>query len=277
MRSPRSFKNSCWVALMALVLPISQSQAQECVKSDGLNVCPIGKAQVTQLDASTVQLNNLGDTGTDGAAISLGQATDWAAAYEASSSDGSQRTTFTAVSDGAPISTTTSRKVGDARELSATFTGSGADSTYTLQAYLGGVLQAEVRGIQSGRSGALIHARAINSAPSCRGWRQSVPDCRDACRRQGFSSCAYCDIECERAIKFKNDRAVFVGACQWTISQESSPVVLADGNTVEADAIVMTEEVRGAGSYPYLNFEKILLQASGGTAVLGNQTVTQSE
>ena len=86
MRSLRSFGNSCWVAVVALALPLAQSHAQECVKSDGLNVCAIGQAQLKQVEEG-VELFNLGDTGKDGAAISLGQATDWTAAYETSSTD----------------------------------------------------------------------------------------------------------------------------------------------------------------------------------------------
>ncbi len=277
MRSLRSFGNSCWIAVVALALPIAQSHAQECAKADGLNVCPIGKAQLKQVEDG-VELHNLGETGRDGAAISVGQATDWTAHYETASTDDAQQTTFTAVSDGAPISTTTARKVGDAREVSATFSGSGADTTYTLQAYRQGELQAEVRGIQSGQRAFLTLARAVGSSPSCRGYRQTVMACIAECQRSGFGSCTYCDIECPRAIGFHNVRdAAHYAACRWVVGQPTSTVVLSDGSTVDADQLVMTEEVRGAGSYPYLNFEKILFQASGGTAHLGSQTVSESK
>ena len=164
MRSLRSLGNSYWVALMALALPVAQSHAQECVKSEGLNVCAIGKAQVRQLDETSVQLTNLGDSGQDGASISLGQATDWTAAFETSSKDEAQHT-FTAVSDGAPISTTTSSKKGDVREISATFTASGAESTYTLQAYRQGELQGEVRGIPSGQIAARAPIGGLSLVP----------------------------------------------------------------------------------------------------------------
>ncbi|HZI07501.1 MAG TPA: hypothetical protein VEZ71_26020 [Archangium sp.] len=278
MRSLRSFGTSCWVALVALALPIAQGHAQQCVKSDGLGVCAIGKAQLKPLDESSVLLTNLGDSGTDGAAISLGQATDWTAAYETSSQEDAQQTTFTAVSDGAAISTTTSVKRGDAREISATFTGSGADSTYTLQAYRQGELQAEVRGIRNGQ----IAARAIQipggNPPSCRPYYQTIPNCYSACAQAQYNSCLYCETRCSRPIGFHNvSNEVLVGACRWVVRDSVSPVVLSDGNTVEADELVMTEEVRGTGSYPYVSFEKILFQASGGTARIGDQTVSVSK
>ncbi|KFA91651.1 hypothetical protein [Archangium violaceum] len=272
------FKSSCWVALVALALPFAQSQAQQCVEADGLNVCAIGEAQLNQIDDSRIELHNLGDEGKDGAAISLGQATKWTASFVAPSTADSQRTTFTAVSDGDKISTATARKVGDTREISATFTGSGADTTYTVRAYLQGELQGEVMGVPSGHTGVVTQARQNGAQPTCRGFRQSVLACIDECKRFGFSSCAYCDVECEHAVEFKSDRVMNIGACEWTLdNQPSTPVVLTDGTTVEADRIVLLEEVRGAGSYPYVGFEQILLQTSGGTAYLGNQTVVRGE
>ncbi|WNG53647.1 hypothetical protein F0U59_01680 [Archangium gephyra] len=272
------FKSSYWVALVALALPISQSQAQQCVEADGLNVCAIGEAQLNQLDESKLELTNLGDEGKDGAAISLGQATKWTASFVAPSTDDSQRTTFTAVSDGDKISTATARKVGDNREISATFTGSGADTTYTVRAYLQGELQGEVTGVPSGHTGVVTHARQSGAQPTCRGYLQSVRACLNQCTVAGYKSCAYCDVECEHAVEFKSDRVMNIGACEWTLdNQPSTPVVLTDGTTVEADRIVLLEEVRGAGSYPYVGFEQILLQTSGGTAYLGNQTVVRGE
>lgn len=276
MRSLRSLGSSCWVALVALALPVAQSQAQECVKSEGMNVCAIGKAQVRQFDETSVLLTNLGDSGTDGASISLGQATDWTAAFETSSKEEAQRTTFTAVSDGAPISTTTSSKKGDVREISATFTASGAASTYTLQAYRQGELQGEVRGIPSGQ----IAARAPigGYTPSCRPYYQTIPACYDNCYQQGYNSCLYCETRCPRPIGFHNVRdEQLAGACRWIVRDTISPVILSDGRTVEADELVMTEEIRGAGSYPYVSFERILFQASGGTARIGDQTVGVSK
>ena len=277
MRSLRSLGSSCWVALVALALPVAQSHAQACVNSEGLNVCAIGKAQVRQFDATSVLLTNLGDSGQDGASISLGQATDWTAAFETSSKDAAQHT-FTAVSDGAPISTTTTTTKGDVREISATFTASGAESTYTLQAYRQGELQGEVRGIPSGQ----IAARAMpipgGNSPSCRPYYQSIPDCYTFCSQQMYNSCAYCENRCPRPVGFHNVRNdVLAGVCRWIVRDTISPVVLSDGRTVEADELVMTEEVRGAGSYPYVSFERILFQASGGTARIGDQTVGVSK
>jgi hypothetical protein len=275
MRSLRSLGSSCWVALMALALPVAQSHAQECVKSEGLAVCAIGKAQVRQFDETSVLLTNLGERGTDGAAISLGQATDWTAAFETSSKDAAQHT-FTAVSDGAPISTTTTSTKGDVREISATFTASGADSTYTLQAYRQGELQGEVRGIPSGQ----IAARAPigGYTPSCRPYYQTIQACYDNCYQQGYNSCLYCETRCPRPIGFHNvSDAHLAGACRWIVRDTLSPVVLSDGRTVQADELVMTEEIRGASSYPYVSFERILFQASGGTARIGDQTVSISK
>lgn len=272
MRSLRSLGNSCWVALMALALPVAQSHAQECVKSEGLNVCAIGKAQVRQFDETSVQLTNLGDSGQDGAAISLGQATDWTAAFETSSKDNAQHT-FTAVSDGAPISTTTTTTKGDVREIAATFTASGAESTYTLQAYRQGELQGEVRGIPSGQVAAQVPNGGYT--PSCRPYYQSIQTCYANCT---YASCNYCQVRCPRSIGFHNvSNDVHVGACRWIVRDSISPVVLSDGRTVEADELVMTEEIRGAGSYPYVNFERILFQASGDTARIGDQTVGVSK
>ncbi|MCY1078151.1 hypothetical protein [Archangium lansingense] len=274
MRSLRSLGNSYWVALVALVLPVAQSHAQQCVKSEGLSICAIGKAQVRQADETSVLLTNLGAAGTDGASVSLGQATDWTAAYETSSKDPEQKTTFTAVSDGAAISSTTSVKKGDTREISATFSGSGADSTYMVQAYRQGELVAQVSRIPNG----VVAARALpiggGTGPSCRPYYQTVPDCLANCNVMHYGSCAYCDVRCARPIGFHNVRdQALLGACRWIIRDAVTPVVLADGTTVEADELVLTEEVRASGSYPYLSFERILFQTSGGSARLGDQTV----
>ena len=274
MRSLRSLGNSCWVALMALALPVAQSHAQECVKSEGLDVCAIGKAQVRQFDETSVLLTNLGDSGQDGASVSLGQATDWTAAFEASSKDGAQHT-FTAVSDGAPISTTTSSMKGDVREISATFTS------------LGSGIHLHAPGLSPGRAagrGARNSERADRrpgpahwrlQTPSCRPYYQTIPACYATVLT---SSCLYCETRCPRPIGFHNvSNEVLVGACRWIVRDTIAPVVFSDGRTVEADELVMTEEIRGAGSYPYVNFERILFQASGDTARIGDQTVGVSK
>lgn len=279
MRSLRSLGNSYWAALLALVLPVAQSHAQQCVKSEGLNVCAIGKAQLKQYDETSVLLTNLGTTGKDGASVSLGQATDWTAAFETSSKDPEQRTTFTAVSDGAAISTTTSIRKGDSTEISATFTGAGAESTYMVQAYRQGELVAEVRNVLTGQPAAIARPVPGGNGPSCRPYYQSVTDCRNNCFQMQYNSCNYCETRCPRPIGFHNVQLeqAHLGACRWVIRDTIRPVILADGNTVEADELVLTEEVRASGSYPYLSFERILFQATGGTARIGDQTIGVSK
>jgi len=264
MRLPLNLRTALFAAVLSLFVPLRQAQAQECVKFQGLNHCGIGAARVSGSEED-VRIDVPEATGKDGISIQLPSAEAWTAEFV--SDDDVHRDLFTAVAEGAPVSTTTMDSKPDATTYSATFTGSGEGTTYSVLAYYNGKLQAAVGGIPSGTQGAASRFIPNGSQPpSCRRLPQTYSQCLEACDNIGYVNCDYCSTPCRTILSFKNDR--LTGACSWTVGVSEPAVTLANGEQVLADQLVLLEEVAGPSNYPYLDFNRIDLQTTARSTVI---------
>ncbi|MFE8598555.1 hypothetical protein [Archangium violaceum] len=235
MRLLRSLVNPCLAAVFTLVLPLAQAQAQQCMSYRGLNHCALGTARLSLL-GSDLRADAGSTSGKDGVAINTGLATAWVADTRLDNSIGSTHSLLlTSVSDGAPTSTATIQMQGDLETYSATFSGAGAESTFSVLVYRDGVLQTAVGGIRN-------RQMAVQA--------QRITDPNDA----------------NRTNKHPKPRTQFhvlaTGACQWSIEDGPRIFTLPNGKIVQGNQLVLTEEIRGPGSYPYLGFEQILFQST---------------
>lgn len=278
MRSFHHLGYSCLAALVALSLPLGEARAQECVEYAGLNHCAIGSAQL-EVTEEGLKVQGGSESGEDGVAISMEGATRWTAAtrLDEHTEDSAARTVFTAAAEGAPVSTATVRTEGLRSSYAATFTASGESPTYSAMVYARGVLQGAVRGLRNGTIAAVNPGGGGTTdpgpAPSCTIF--SHPVCMDECSRHGWQPCFHCNVPCETS--FHNHQLsthdVPIGTCDWTISLHDPVVQLADGRIVQGDTLVLREELTGAGSYPYLNFDQITLQSTAQSTTLSNESV----
>lgn len=274
MRLPWNLGERCWVAMFALVLPLAQAQAQECVEFQGLEHCAIGEARLRMTEEG-LRLDS-GASEKDGVSISLPNATSWtASSHTDESSSEEQRTLFTAMTEGAPSSTATIQTTRESRAFSATFTGAGEASTYSALIYYRGALQAAVGNLHNGE----IAARAMvgGNPPNCRPRGQTPEECYVACKEAKYTNCNYCyGPVCQPVTS--GFHTTPQGACQWVFAHvDRNELQLSDGRVVRGDQIVLTEEVNGPGSYPYLGFDRMLLQSTARSVTLVNESVTSAK
>ncbi|HYI00403.1 hypothetical protein [Hyalangium sp.] len=262
-----SLGKSLWAAIFTLVLPLAQAQAQECVEFQGVNHCGIGAARLSVTDEG-LKAESRDTTGKDGVAIHTGLSSNWTAAlFSDNAGKDAQRTILTSVSEGAPTSTATLDTRGETTTYAATFTGSGQESTYSALLYRDGVLQAAVGGIRSGTPG-IVSRPNPGWTPACRPYNQNYNSCISSCYSAGYPNCNYCNTPCRNTFHVTPR-----GACQWRFDLSATSLQLADGRRVEADELVLNEEVRGAASYPYLGFDQILIQSTAASMTIASESV----
>ncbi|WP_426755299.1 hypothetical protein [Myxococcus sp. Y35] len=237
-----------------------------------LNHCGIGKARVTATDAG-VKVESESGSGQDGVLIHTGLATNWTAATFSQSDRAENRMLFSSVSEGSVTSTATIDSNGQENTYAARFTGAGESTTYSAMVYHQGRLQAAIGGIRNGtigvyEPGPYNPGPVTNNPPNCRSRYQSVSACLTQCSQMGYWNCNYCYIPCASTFHV-TPRA----SCEWRF-QVASPVVrLSDGREVAADEIVLSEEVRGPTSYPYLGFDEIHIQSTARTVEIVSESV----
>ncbi|MFP2904943.1 hypothetical protein ACLESD_07790 [Pyxidicoccus sp. 3LFB2] len=269
MRLSVNLRAALCTAVLSLVVPLSQAQAQECVKFQDLNHCGIGAAKVSATTRG-VRIDVAEGTGKDGVAIQLPAAAAWTAEF---ASEGAQRNLFTAVAEGAPVSTATVDSRAEGTTYSATFTGSGEGTTYSVLAYYQGRLQGAVGGVQSGQQGPVgMMIPGGNWTPSCRPRTQNYNTCLAVCAQNQYSNCNYCSTPCRTYVGFAN--AVMNSACSWTFAVSEPGVRLPNGEIVRADRLVLHEEVSGPSNYPYLNFNRIDMQTTARSTLITAESFT---
>ncbi|AKQ63273.1 hypothetical protein A176_000185 [Myxococcus hansupus] len=268
MRPFRQMKSALWAAVFSLALPLGEAQAQACVEFAGLQHCGVGAAKVSRTQQG-VQIDNPDTSGKSGVAIHTPPAAAWN--FEAQT-DGAQRQQFTAYAESAPVSTSSVESRPDLTAYSATFTGSGEETTYSVLAYRSGRLVAAIGGVRSGEVGAVgVMIPTPGRTPSCRPIGQTLEQCRTVCRNNGYLNCNYCNMPCRPSGGFGG--ATYNSACFWRYTLQQQAVRLANGQTVEADEIVMQEEVSGPSNYPYLNFNRIDMQSTARTTVITGESI----
>lgn len=272
MRLLRSLGNLLSGAVLALVLPLSQANAQECVLYSGLNHCGLGSARVS-LTSTGVRVDNGTTTGQDGVAINTGQATNWTAAtfVEGDGTSTASRTVLSSVSEGSSTSTATLDQRGDQVSYASTFTGAGSGTTYSLLVYRQGILQASVGGVRSGTIG-VISVPNPGWTPYCRPVGQTYNQCINSCIQNRYINCNYCSIPCRNTFH-TTPRA----SCEWRFDVAHPSLRLPDGRIVQGDSIVMSEEVNAPSQYPYLGFDQIRIQTTAKTTLISNESVVSAK
>jgi len=247
MRLLRMLGNSFRAAVFTLVLPFAQGQAQQCVSYQGLQHCTLGTARLSATDTE-LKVTNGTTSGKDGVAISTGMAETWTAELTTETSvSTAQRTVLTSLSDGSATSTATLQNNGDKLEISATYTGAGTNSTFSALVYRGDTLLASVQGLKN----AQVAATDFNSSRSNKDKGMGPP--------KGF-------------------HVTSNGECQWTFTGANWDLQLANGQVVTgADRLVLREEILGAGSYPYLGFDQILVQTTSQFITIGTESVVKAQ
>ncbi|MFP2963428.1 hypothetical protein ACLEPN_38195 [Myxococcus sp. 1LA] len=270
MRSSRRVGTALWAAVFSLALPLSQAHAaDDCVEFQGLQHCGLGAVKVSASEKG-VRIDNQEKepSGKSGVAIHMPPAAAWTSEAV---SEGAQRNFFTAYAEEVPVSTSSVNAAREATTYSATFTGSGDATTYSVLAYYNGRLQAAVGGIRSGDTGAVgIMVPNPDWTPNCRPRTQTYTQCEASCYANGYYNCNYCNTLCPIAVGFGN--AQYHSACFWQHSVAEPGVRLPNGQVVRADQIVMQEEVTGPSNYPYLNFNRIDVQTTARSTVITGES-----
>jgi hypothetical protein len=140
----------------------------------------------------------------------------------------------------------TLRQTEDSYVVSAAFTGTGGSSPYQINLYHGDERVGSITDLQSGQRVAMRR----RLPPWCC-WPPPPPPFRN--------------------IQYGPN----VGACIWDQSFAGDEVVavLNDGTTVVADRIELEEVIPGAGSYPYMSFNRIDYTTDGATMVLVGERI----
>ncbi|AKQ63277.1 hypothetical protein A176_000189 [Myxococcus hansupus] len=267
MRLLRQYNNTLWAAVFAFTLPFAQAQAQECVEFKGLNHCGIGNAQVSVSDEGLKVVSD-DASGKGGVLIYTGLATSWTAGFFSESDADENRMLFSSVSEGSVTSTASVETRGKERTYAGSFTGAGESTTYSVLVYQRGRLQAAVGGIRNGTIGGQEPLEPGPIQPYCRPQYQTQQMCEYDCADRGYGSCNYCRNPCQGTFRTLPD-----AVCQWRFDVAYGRVMLMDGREVEGDEIVLTEEVRGPTSYPYLGFDEIHVQSTARTLRMVSESV----
>ena len=239
------FNRPCFSMLFVLVLLASISatpaRAVDCTSFAGLEHCATGNALLTTGDDGSLTVANLGGEGTDGVAVSLGQATTWVASLSlAPAADGGSTFSTTARADGQDISRADLRPNADGTVgLSASFT--GGKGRYSVLVYRAGQLVASQGGLDSDR---LIY---FGNDLDFLMWLISM-------------------------WTFTNRMAD--GSCGWMVEfTQDVAMQLPDGTHVTGDEVHLIEEVAKGGHYPYLSFDGITLTGNLSAIHLSDETV----
>jgi hypothetical protein len=236
------------VAGLLSIATCAAAQTSAPVVFQGLTHTPVGSATL-RLDTSrhTLDVLTADPDGGDGVAVDTGQATNWTASQRVSI-DPSRPLgmTWTAIADGQAISTARLRQSGDRFALSARFTGAtGSTSTYAIHVYDNGRLVGSLGGVP----------------PTAQIF---VP----------ISSCSLVEIfHCDFVTKFLNDVDL---NCGWELAFASAApmtIELPNGVRVKGNEVLLLEEGRGAGHYPYLAFDGLMLQTNASTLTLFSESV----
>ncbi|RKH11447.1 hypothetical protein D7Y13_09885 [Corallococcus praedator] len=266
MRLFNRLAQSSLAALFVVALPFAQAQAEECVTFNGINHCGMGKAQL-RLNGKELQVVSPYGAAEDGVAIFTEGSTVWSAGFRSQpSGQGVEQTVLTGESEGAAASTATLRTEGGRTSYAATFTAATPDqSTYTATVYSQGQRVASVSGVRYGDVGVTqVPGRVISGiTPTCT--NQGYSACMASCT---YANCNYCTVPCRRTFH----RLELSGACVWSMQVERANFQLAQlgaaAQVVEGDMVELTEEIDPSGSYPYVNFDRILVQSTAKVTTL---------
>jgi hypothetical protein len=263
--------NSLWAAVLACIIPVTQSRAEEpvCVEYHGLNHCGLAGAGVKKT-GSGVKVENHDTSGPGGVIIHTGTTTSWTAGtfIEGVGESQDSKTVLSSVSEGTTTSTAILTQTGGKVAYSATFLRkTGKESTYSLLIYREGILQAAVGGIPSGD----VQAVSIpNEAlpPIVRPLGMYYDLCISTCIRL---SCAYCE-----RYNLNAHRTLPGGVREWELDVANPELHLKDGRVVLGDEIVMREEVPRSERQPSAGFDQIRIQTTAEDIVISDESASNA-
>jgi hypothetical protein len=234
--------------------------AQHCVPFQGIDHCPVGNAVLDLApDGSSLSVSGLGLEGQDGFLSLFAGSTQWSADVEFSNPSNEPSTvTMTAHANGKATSHATVRPVEGGYLLQANFTGDVESSTYSALIYLDGVLQASVGGIRS--SGTSTASGKLKAAAPTSGFEST-----SAAIAVYVDGMYWGELDLDRNWWWWTWGFGIMsnGGCTWGLHMaEPELFSLPDGSTAHGDEIVLIEEVRGGGHYPYVSFDSIQMTSS---------------
>lgn len=223
---------------------------ENCLDFAGNVHCSLGNAQLSRTADGALHIGPLGTSGGDGVAIHLPGASSFTA--DGQISPASVGLHARALSAGAVVSTTSVQRTSNGGyALTASFTGSGTDSTYNANLYQQGALVGVIRDVRGNVPIPLAYH-------NCHPQHPNYPNCFPVVRHTGF----------------KNTRtAAALGACVWDYTGAQVKVTLPTGGSVIADRVELVENVDSSGGYPYLNFDRLDYLVAGGSMVIKSEVV----
>lgn len=225
------------VAVFVLGLSSAVAAQSREIVFEGLTHTPVGRAAL-EIDKqrNALLVRTFDPAAGDGVMVDLPKVEGWFARMESVSPRASSTTSTTwhAMADSRRISTASLRRSGKGFELSARFTGSTQPS-YAVYVYNDGRL-----------------VGALGSVPPTA--HVYVPE--SFCRVPEFAAI----LNCRLTSRFHN---LHDGACSWVFAVEAPvPLRLPNGAVVTGNEIRLVEEIGGAGHYPYLSFDGMVIQTN---------------
>ena len=224
------------LALLVWVADGSLTHADSaCVSFAELQHCPIGGADL-ELPAGGDRLvvHNPGGKVRNGVSIDLPDTRSWVGESLVEFTGGANDVLrLASISEGVVTSQAEAKRVDDGFALDATFTGSLEERTYRVDILRDGVWQGGVTDVPSGLPGG---------------------------GAQTYGVIAEHDMDI-----YWTFAVMASGACRWGFRLDGGSdhrITLPDGQTLIGDEILLTEQVKPAGGYPYTTFDRLLFQGN---------------
>ena len=227
-----------------MVGPVPANAQSSAVVFQGLAHTPVGAATL-RLDPNreAFDVSGLGPAGEDGVAVKTAGATSWTARL-AAAVPGSLPLSlaWSALADGRRIGSALMQQTGKNFEMSAVFTGATSRPAYSGQVYNNGQLVGAIGGLPP-------TAHFFMPIDICR----KVPE--------------FCDF----TIEF---HTLADGACMVkAASPKAGPFRMPNGVIVTGNELRLVEEVHPAGHYPYLTFDKMVMQSNAYSFAIFSESV----
>jgi hypothetical protein len=223
----------------------SPARAQSPVVFQGLEHRAVGSAALQLApDDTALEVSALDPDGSDGVAVTLGQAVSWTARLRSTGSS-PMHSSWHAMADGRRISSAMLRHNGGRFQISPVFTGA-TTPTYTAAVYKNGRL-----------------AGAVGSLPPTA--HILVPE--SFC--EVFGSIGF--IACDLVSDFRNSPS---GECEWRFAWRTAVAIqLPNGVKITGNEVRLTEEVRPPGQYPYPFFDEMLIRTTARSLTFLSESV----
>ncbi len=247
------------LALCALLATVPTAAAENCIRFDGIDHCPVGNAQLALApNGSKLIITGLGAGGNDGVRSMFSGVGLWQADMSAPPASFGEGFSFSAISNGFRTARATLQL--DSTEglvFQTEFTGANGDHPYTLQVISNGFLVAEFNNLDS----AVTFAAIPNPGPTIPGWPPwpGWPEWPD-----------------DDWPPFPGDFGLdTLGQCFYGFNFSADVRVQISNGLGQAvgDEVRIVEEV-GAGHYPYASFDGMITRATTSGFAIDGEAVS---